>query len=680
MKLREAAIKNFRGLRDVKLKCPSDVAVIVGPNAIGKSSLLEALRLSKAILMPAYPAEAQQVLQSLNAWIPHTMQMIGPALLGDATKRLDITLELELTDREFTLVAANLPQLAQLHVRHTLALPGGESDLALVQFLSSEEGRTAHANALKHVQDAWGSGLRTIHPQLIIDPRQGVTSGSDLFAQEVAMLLARLNPVEHPLFSYFPADRAMPSGDVAIQLGTAEAAAQMYSHMGQPATKYSRLKQYIVNQIVAGHRDQLIDDFNVVFGTLLAGKEFAGIGITQTGALSVAIRDTSSRAVYDIDFMSSGEKGLLLTFFLMKRTGSESILLVDEPELHLNPAVCRKLLQFMVEEVAQPVGSQIILCTHSPELLGAAYDRQDCTLFHLRSSDDLSPVYPRDRGEVFEALKRLGAQTNDVLFARGNVYVEGDHDVDILEAGFSERVAGFKLTPLTGRAEVEKAIATFKTAEGRGDLDTIQAFIFDLDYSPSNLARRNSARIRVAQWDRYCLENYLLDSDAVYDACKAIRTTNCPESRAATENWLKTIALTQLTGVVAREAYKDLEPPNAGMRHADASAADYTTIADRLAHRIQDVCTATKGFDDAAWRREFVTRCQELDRIRRTEWESEWLRLCNGKLVLEEFHRRIGPGISSKEFKKRIVEALARSRGEGWRVADQILARALGTS
>jgi predicted ATP-dependent endonuclease of OLD family len=148
--------------------------------------------------------------------------------------------------------------------------------------------------------------------------------------------------------------------------------AQIQSHMGQPATKYSRLKQYIVNQYLMGEpaRRALQEDFELIFSRLLPGKALHDLTINTVGTLSVRIKEASSGAIYDIDSMSSGEKGLLLTFLLLRRSiGTGGIVLIDEPELHLNPTVTRKVLPFLIEDILKPAGIQAILCTHSPEIL-----------------------------------------------------------------------------------------------------------------------------------------------------------------------------------------------------------------------------------------------------------------------------------------------------------------------
>jgi recombinational DNA repair ATPase RecF len=66
MKLRTLEIKNFRAVKEIELRTDKAVNVIVGPNASGKTTILEAVRLAKGILSPRYAAEGQQVLQSLG--------------------------------------------------------------------------------------------------------------------------------------------------------------------------------------------------------------------------------------------------------------------------------------------------------------------------------------------------------------------------------------------------------------------------------------------------------------------------------------------------------------------------------------------------------------------------------------------------------------------------------------
>jgi len=59
MRLAEARIRNFRGLKNIEFSTSSPVTVIVGPNAVGKTSIFEAIRLHKALLSPTVNAGAK---------------------------------------------------------------------------------------------------------------------------------------------------------------------------------------------------------------------------------------------------------------------------------------------------------------------------------------------------------------------------------------------------------------------------------------------------------------------------------------------------------------------------------------------------------------------------------------------------------------------------------------------
>ena len=77
MKLKELLINNFRALEDIGFPLNPDANVIVGPNAVGKSTILEAIRISKGILAPRTINESISVLQYLGAMSPHMPQQLN---------------------------------------------------------------------------------------------------------------------------------------------------------------------------------------------------------------------------------------------------------------------------------------------------------------------------------------------------------------------------------------------------------------------------------------------------------------------------------------------------------------------------------------------------------------------------------------------------------------------------
>src|ERR1700741_3100690 len=99
MHLSKLTIKNFRSLQDLRMSFEPGVNLIVGPNAVGKSTVLEAIRLAKAVLAPRTNNETNQVLMSLGAMSPHLPQRLLPrALARDLNRNLIIKCAFEASD------------------------------------------------------------------------------------------------------------------------------------------------------------------------------------------------------------------------------------------------------------------------------------------------------------------------------------------------------------------------------------------------------------------------------------------------------------------------------------------------------------------------------------------------------------------------------------------------------
>ena len=177
------------------------------------------------------------------------------------------------------------------------------------------------------------------------------------------------------LYEFLSCDRAFPQGETPIQVGSADAQAQVQAHMSTPATKYARLKQTIVQNVMLSPqgRETLEREFNLIFDNLLPGKRLAGVSFNALGLLKVLVKEEASGRIFDIDQMSSGEKGLVLTFIFIRLTMEKGgVILLDEPELHLNAAVQAKIVPFLVEHCVKPLSLQAFVCTHSPEIVRTA--------------------------------------------------------------------------------------------------------------------------------------------------------------------------------------------------------------------------------------------------------------------------------------------------------------------
>jgi len=79
--------------------------------------------------------------------------------------------------------------------------------------------------------------------------------------------------------------------------------------------------------------------------------------------------------------MSEGEKQLLTVLGLLRFTkDDESLILLDEPDTHLNPHWKWKYLEYIDKIVKRPQSTQILFCTHDPLVIGGM-DKSQVRIF-----------------------------------------------------------------------------------------------------------------------------------------------------------------------------------------------------------------------------------------------------------------------------------------------------------
>lgn len=674
MHLVSAKIKNFRVIEDIYVDFNSRVNVIVGPNAAGKTTVLEAIRLLKAMLAPRLQNEAVHVLQSLGAASPHMPNRIRQgAIARDPERDVVIGCRFALSERELNDIGSSIDAIARSVVQSQVGQNFSAPD-ALLAFMSSDQGKmmfnTAKQVALQTL--ATVQSTRQCYLELNLSPSSGLGSPSDPMEREFVAFLERNLPPYKTAFTYFPADRALPAGEQPVQLGGPDTAQQMESYNAQPQIKFNRLKNTIFGASIMGEDSSksLIKQFEGIFQGILKGRQLVGFGVNEIGLLSVQIKDTESGRVFDLDSMSSGEKGLILTFLLMSRSiQTDGIVLLDEPELHLNPAVCKDFLPYLIEHYVRPQNIQILVCSHSPEILAGAFDSDDCALYHLISPMTLSKVRPQDEVTLDNALKRLGATESENLLYRGIIFVEGPDDVALLEAGFASLLRRYKLKFSAGRREIEKAIRSLQLAENTGDLREPTYFIFDRDDEPTDLTSSVSAR--VLQWDRRCLENYLIDLDAISNLLMDEEITREPFSNPGdVSRILRELAFQQLDEAAIRAVYARQTFVGLGLRRDDLNNRPIEEMAGVLQERLNSAKAELAAIDTTAWRDDFIQNVQRERRQLEAVWETKWISDCDGKRLLDDLSKRTKLRLSLKRFKVRLMREIALNRSETWSAVD----------
>lgn len=249
---------------------------------------------------------------------------------------------------------------------------------------------------------------------------------------------------------------------------------------------------------------KLTERVESLFGIDLDQPEY----IKERGEVVLSYRTRNS---IRLDISSSGrgqQQTLLLLAHMTANPGS--VLLLDEPDAHLEILRQRQIYQLLTDAAAE-TGSQIIAASHSEVLLNEAGDRDVVIAFVGK------PHRIDNRGaQVVKALKEIGFehyyQAEEVGWV---LYVEGSTDLAILRA-FADRLGHSAAKCLerpfvhyVGNQPRKAQDHFYGVREAKGDLAGIAI------YDRLDTALPSDPNLVQLTWRRRELENYLCQRDAL---------------------------------------------------------------------------------------------------------------------------------------------------------------------
>ena len=249
---------------------------------------------------------------------------------------------------------------------------------------------------------------------------------------------------------------------------------------------------------------ELCDQIYALFGVHLDEPNY----IQERGEIAMNYRDGSG---ISLDLSSSG-RGLQQTLLLLAYIAAhpKSILLLDEPDAHLEILRQRQIYQALTE-LAREHGSQIVAASHSEVILNEAADR-DVVIAFLGTPHRID-----DRGShLLKSLRTIGFEQYYQAQQQGWVlYLEGATDLAILRA-FAEKLSHDVMAILerpyvhyVGNQPTEARKHFYGLREAKPDLVGFCLFdrISDQLQTPPEL-------IEYA-WQRREIENYIVSSRQV---------------------------------------------------------------------------------------------------------------------------------------------------------------------
>ncbi len=677
MKIRAIEITNFRGIEQAKMSNIGDMVVIAGPNGSGKSCILDAIRLVKSTY-------GGYQINEWDLWMGEFQidRRSGPwelkKLLRQPTRQAEIKAGIEISTREREYLREKSEELMEEAAFGRL-FPGQQTE----EWRNiKQEGRVASLpqqtrSALSTIKENLKNQLNSELANLTQEAHVAILPTGEMTRQTGSITLETIWRIYEPgrvgVIDYHGSHRNYARENVAgINLSLKSHEEQQKQHtLYNYGNKYMNIKTEMATEFVqdmlrreGGQTNERItrsleNTLKELFKTFFPGKEFEGAKADEHGNIAFPVIIGESR--HDVNELSSGEKEILYGYLRLRRSAKrDSIILLDEPELHLNPKLIQGLPQFYERHLVSEQENQLWLITHSDALLREALTTSKATVLHMQeakegvaTANQLKRV-EENKDEEHAVMELVG----DIAGYRpeGKVIIfEGKNagfDVRMTSRLFPEYERKMNFIAGGHRAGVERLHKCLETQDEETGIEIYSI----VDRDKQEMRRSGGRRY---SWDVYHIENYLLEPTYIFDVVKGI-TLGSPTFQAAPdiEEELRKIAKRQVKKLV--KEYLNEHVHRILVKEIVLNAENEDTLSEDLLKKAE---ISAKNLAET------IKNNLASDQIerRRMEYENElkealetdeWKKKFRGREILREFVGLHCRGLSYERLRDMIVNQM----------------------
>ncbi|MDT8998988.1 AAA family ATPase [Paucibacter sp. APW11] len=542
MKINDLNISNFRGISKLETGPLGDTIIIAGQNGSGKSCIFDAIRLLKSVYGGYQQNEWQHFFNEFQIQLNSGIANLK-GLFNDVTRSVEITARFQLRDREKAYLkdcAAELLEetIWQKVLPEAFQFGGYHKAMFAAQFREKQPEVTARVQReLPEFMDGLRESEHT--GSVVITPNGQINTKDSLVLQAI---FSTYRPRYIGVIDFHGAQRHYSRENVQginlnlDQLNQTRSQSSLYNYN----SKYSNVKSEMAGNYIGAmladkadpsksHSEQSLEQtMKELFASFFPEKEFLGPRPTAEGTLSFPVR-TANGTLHDLDELSSGEKEILYGYLRIRSSApKDSIILLDEPELHLNPRLIRGLPEFYKKHLGSALENQLWLVTHSDALIREAVGKPGFNVFHmlpcgvdssmhsqlkpLSAKTDLEQVMTDLVGDL--ATYRPGGK--GLIFEGGG---DSDFDKTLTQTLFAGELRGINLVSGSNKTKVKALHEVLSRAHAQGDLPT--KFFAVVDRDSINQEAKTDGLTQFV-WDVYHIENYLLEPQFIASAMNAL--------------------------------------------------------------------------------------------------------------------------------------------------------------
>lgn len=675
MRFRDLLIENFKAIRRLRIESLTDFILIAGPNGCGKSCVFDAIRLLKSIYGGYEGAEWMQWFGEFQIDMNDREQF--KRLFRDQSRPISIAATIELHSSEKDYLNTNAERVVE---------PAAWA-MAIGQPIPHSSFSPAFATQFRQHGEAAQKNIQVLASMLrqaLTEPayQLAFTIGSNLELSHtpnfiVEMIFQTYVPDHLGVIEYHSASRAYQReiiGGVnldAKQIDSQRRQQALYNWQQKYANVKTQLATTYIRDLISREsgvpsgQSDLNETLKELFQTFFPDKQYLGVEPDPNGGLRFPVR-TKGGQVHDINELSSGEKEVLYGYlWLRNTTPRNSMILLDEPELHLNPGLLRGFPDFYHKHLGKARNNQLWLVTHSDALLRQAVGNPNYSVFHMTAADaeeftdnQAVPILARDELEratidLVGDLAMYRPQGKVVLFEGGG---DTDTDVRITEKLFPDFAKNTNLVSGGSKRRVKDLYEVLAhTAERVGMARRFFA-VTDRDSAPSELPPQGTHQL---SWDAYHIENYLLEPRFIREAVGVLLGRPKFDSDDQVVEALRNAAKEVLPRLVVDALRKIVNDRIVSSVHlggdpskrnaADALIASVSATFDRLNNARDTIDYAFLEQQAAAIKDGFIA---SLD-------NGTWVKELPGRSILQRFAARELSGVGSYEgFRNVIVDQM----------------------
>lgn len=680
MRFEKITIENFRAIERVAIDAThGSMIVIAGPNGCGKSCIFDAIRFVKS----AYGGYEDN---EWDYWFSEFQIGRDPgemrSILRNKHKPARIGVTVKLHDKEKLHLHENDDQIMEelawkhlypggnyRHWKQRTRIESEQDPILRKQMAQIEQLTSAFSESLRSEL-----GRTEISGEVTILPSGEVTIRRNLVLESIWRIY---DPQNIGLVNYHGSHRHYMReqiGGVNLNLKTQEQQ-ERQSTLYNYANKYANIKTQMATEFVLqmmreksrkgtegeGEGESLAATMKELFRRFFPGKNFEGVTVNERDELefSVTIKGENK---HDINDLSSGEKEILFGYLRLRNSAQrQSIILLDEPELHLNPKLIQGLPQFYQKHVGEDLDNQVWTVTHSDAFLREALGHSGVRVYHMREaiSDGLEENQVREigQGEEEEAIFEL---IGDIATYRAGgkiVIFEGEN------SEFDKKMAAIlfptyerRMNFISGgnKATVRRLHEALERREDGGS-----GLVFSIVDGDGSETVDDEGERRFT-WDVYHIENYLLDPKVVLDVLRNITLEDTGfRDESEVEGAFRDIARDQIDRLV-EHAVRTKVHEAIGHAIKLKGEEDDNDPAERVGERLR---SSIDRLNDLTKDELCKNKLKEIADARRKVLETavrgdDWKKEFRGRDLLKQFANQYTSGVRYEALRDMIVNTM----------------------